>query len=238
MTTDREAALAEVYDIFADPSVEAPSEEASSSDDSAAEEETPQKAEQQEEEEFNLDPEVPDEIRALVDEPDFEAEAEEELEASVEEEWDEEGEEYTDPRLAEERKKRVAAEKKAAHYENLRVKDARKSWEEEAEKFYPLADAKKIDATSRRGFLRTAKNQHEAMKPFVLKGIETYKAELQADFDKKLAEKQAELEAAWGKPLAGSAQTPAVGPGKKQDIDAAWKKSPAAGIRAMLEHGE
>jgi len=230
-----EAAFAAVHELIAD--VEAPDseEEQASSTEASAAEDTPQETEQPEE--FNLDPEVPEDIQALVDEPDFEAEAEEELHAAVEEEW-EQDDEYADPRLAEERKRRMAAEKKAAHYEQLRVKDARKGWESEAEKFYPLADVKKIDATSRRGFLRAAKNQHDAMKPFVLKGIETYKGELQAEYDRKLAEKMVELESAWGKPLSGSAQTPATLPGKREDIDAAWRRSPAAGVRAMIDAGE
>lgn len=235
MSNARDAAFGAAHDLLGD-AVEAPDseqEQASGTDDTAAAEE-PQETEQTDE--FNLDPEVPDDIRALVDEPDFEAEAEEEIAASVEEEWDEDGQdEYVDPRLAEERKKRVAAEKKAAHYEQLRVKAERTKWEDEAAKFYPLADVKKIDATSRRAFLRAAKSRHEETKPFVLRGIESHKQDLQAEFDAKYAEAKAELERAWGRPLAGSSQVPERVPGQKADIDAAWKRSPAAGVRAMLD---
>jgi len=230
-----EAAAAAVHEMLAAESAEASAEETepvSSPEDTAAAEEEPQEAD--ETPEFDFDPEVPDDIRALVDEPDFEEEAEAEIAAQAEE-WDEEGEEeYVDPRLMEERKQRIALEKKLAHVETLRIKDARKAWAEEAEKFYPLADSSKIEATSRRGFLREAKKAHDANKPFVLKGIERTKAELAAKYEQEYAAKVAELEAAWGRPITGAGQVVEAAPEKAKKIDDAFKKNFQQGVREML----
>lgn len=233
MPTAEEAALEAVHGmIAAEGSVEASEseqDEASGDEASAATEDESQEAEQ----EFTLDPEVPEEIQSLVDEPDFEVEAEEEVSAANED-WDDAEGEYVDPQLLEERKKRIAAEKKAAHYEQLRVRDARKEWEQEAAKYYPLANAKKIEATSRRAFLRQAKQAHEENKPFVLAAIEKQKGELAAERERIREEVKAELEAAWGKPISGSAQVAATIPEKEEKVEKAFRRNFHQGVREML----
>lgn len=234
MGKDHEAALAAVNEMIETEGVEAPATEqepASGTEAPAAEgEETPT---QEAEQEFTLDPEVPEEIRALVEEPDFEAEAEEEIEAE-EEDWVEGEEQYVDPQLQEERKKRIALEKKLAYVEQQRVKDARKTWEQEAAKFYPLANVKKIDATSRRAFLRAAKQAHDDNKLFVLAAIEDKKKELEAEREQIRAEVRAELEAAWGRPISGSSQVQAAAPDQQRKIDKAFAKDFRSGVREML----
>lgn len=61
----------------------------------------------------------------------------------------------------------LAAEKRADHLEKLRVTEARKNWEEEAEKVFPLAKPflTEINATSKRGYMRTARDLHERSLP-------------------------------------------------------------------------
>src|SRR5206468_4063129 len=62
-----------------------------------------------------------------------------------------------------------AAERKAEHYEKLRIQEAKKSWTEEAQKFFPLSAhvVDGIQADSRKSFLKQAKAAHEAVVPYV-----------------------------------------------------------------------
>jgi hypothetical protein len=238
LSSAQQAAVAAVHDMLDAERVEAPADEAEvSSPEGSAVADEAHEAEQDALSEFVLDPEVPEDILALVEEPDFEEEAEAEIAAQVEE-WDEEEQGYVDPAVLEERKARIKLEKKLAHVEAQRVKESRKAWASEAEKFYPLADATKIDATSRRGFLREAKRLHDANKPYVLKGIEKTKAELHAEFERKFQEAKAELEAAWGVPVDGTVQVPASAPEKVKKIDQEFKRGIKHGIVEMLRQGE
>lgn len=94
------------------------------------------------------------------------------------------------------------AERKAEHYEKLRTVDAQKNWAEEAKKFFPLSAhvLSEIKADSRRGFLKAAKEAHDAVVPYVKQITDTAKATIETEKEKAKAEARAEAEAAWGRP--------------------------------------
>lgn len=254
MPSSREAALAAVQELVGTTGEEA--EETPSSDEEAvaqqeeqetaetpAEEATAEAAAEETDE--ATEPALPDEIANLIAEADIEEEAEAEARASFEAPEDlEEGEESDyeyDPRLEQERKLRIAAEKKIAFIEGQRVKSERKKWEAEAEKFFPNADATQIEASSRRSFLRKAKAEHERLKPRVDAAIAKARAKLEEDRVQILAQAKADAEAAWGKPLTGSAQhEPGRRPAPKEEqIDDAFRRRGfAAGIKEMMRQGE
>ena len=104
-----------------------------------------------------------------------------------------------------------AAEARAAHFEQLRVKEAKKNWSEEAKQFFPLAEPflDEIQATSRRGYLRTAKNVHERMKPIVEeKVLKPAREAIEQEKTKAKEEAEIEARAAWGQPLHDDANRP------------------------------
>lgn len=158
--------------------------------------------------------ELPDDIRELVEVPDFEAEAEQEVESylvseakEVDEEFDIENE--WDPEKKEILKRLYAAEKKAQFYEEKRAEEAAKNWSQEAEKYFPYADTSKIQATSKRAFLRAAKAEHDAKKAEIASLEErvrpkieaAIKADLRAEIEAEVrAELKEQTAQAWGSP--------------------------------------
>lgn len=102
----------------------------------------------------------------------------------------------------------TAAEKKAKHFEDLRVADARKSWVEEAKKFFPLSAhaLPEIKATSRTAFLRQAKDAHTAVIPYVKEITDKAAEAIDAEKAKATAEARAEAEKNWGKPPTSNTQ--------------------------------
>lgn len=140
-----------------------------------------------------FDIELPADLAALIDEEDpsdFEV---------TEDELDELSAEHEDT-SREVLARMRAAEKRAEHLERLRVQEARKNWNEEAAKYFPLAEPflEEITATSKRGYMRTAREVHEKMKPKFEQAVAQYK---QAnDQAKTKAEEEAKEEAKkqWG----------------------------------------
>lgn len=129
----------------------------------------------------DFDVELPPELVAELAEPEIEDVTDDEVESYVEE-YGEENRELA--------ARMLAAEKKAAHFERLRQQEAKKNWQAEAEKFFPLSapllDA--ITATSRRGYLNAAKDIHNKLKPSV-------EAQVRAAFERsKTAQTVAETE--------------------------------------------
>lgn len=96
------------------------------------------------------------------------------------------------------------ARKRTKHLEDLRVKEAKKNWSEEAKKFFPLSEPflDEIQATSRRGYLRTAKNVHERMAPLVeekvLKPARESIAKTKTEVE---VEAKEEVKKSWGEPV-------------------------------------
>lgn len=136
--------------------------------------------------------------------PDFEALADaeilnEEIASAGEEGYEPDWEE--DPVDSEARKRAIVAEKKAAFYENLTASRERKKWEAEADKHFPMWRARgDIKATSRRGFLKAAKEANDVVKPFVKAAVKTREEQLEAERVTAKAEAKAEAAEAWGKP--------------------------------------
>lgn len=176
---------------------------------------------------------LPDELREELETPDFGAEAEAEIEA-VEEQYSE----YEDEQTVELRKKLVAAEKKAAFLEQQRLKTEQPRWKQEAEKYFPYADLDSIDATSRRGFLRAAKAEHESVAAKVEKAVAAKLGvfDPEAEREKIRAEEKARLEEAWGSPTVNTAQAPTEARENAEAVDKAIQSQGlAAGIREMFK---
>lgn len=156
--------------------------------------------------------------------PDFEAEAEKELldeEISAASEEGYETEEWgIDPEVNEARKRALVAEKKAAYYEKITATRERKKWEAEADKHYPMWRARgEITATSKRGFLKAAKEANDAVKPFVAEATRKVKEQLEEERATVKAEEKQKAQEAWGKPTVAANITPAG----QRDFEAEYK---------------
>lgn len=184
MSSSEDAAAAAAAALIADQGNEAPEDPASGSEEVAVEFpsfdiQVPADLLAELEEEDPLDDEITiDEINRLAEET---------------------GEENPDVlrRLAE-------AERRAAHYEKLRVKEAKKNWVEEAKTHFPLSEPflDEINATSRRGFLRTAKNIHARMQPLVEeKVLKPAREVIAAEREKTVTEAKEKAKEAWGEPV-------------------------------------
>ena len=156
---------------------------------------------------LNLDPTIPDDLQALLDEPDFEEEAELEVAAEAEE-WDPDA---TDPETA---KRLRALEKRNAWLEEQRVRTESKRWIAENLKAYPLLaryapdEVAAISATSRRDFARQAAALNERLSKIVapaLKDIEEAKKQLRGEV---VQEVRGEYKEGWGTITAGPSAVP------------------------------
>lgn len=98
----------------------------------------------------------------------------------------------------------AAAEKRAKHLEDLRVKEAKKNWAEDARKFFPLSEPflDEINATSKRGYLRTARQLHDRMKPLIEeKVLAPARAAREAELASARQEAKDKAKDAWGQPV-------------------------------------
>ena len=161
---------------------------------------------------FSLeDPEVPEDVLAFLNEPDFDAEAEAEL-ASATPAVDEDNdfdEQYTSEETVAERKRRIAAEKKAAWLEERLAETNRDKWTAEAEKYFPYAShaLPKIKATSRRQFLREAQAAHEAMKPHLQRYLQAAGNVVTETVAEARTAAEAQVKDAWGNPTVDASNT-------------------------------
>ena len=167
---------------------------------------TPEPAPEAESQPVVEEPEMPDDLKALLDEPDF-GEDDDEPEpvavAQAEPEQYEDDDVYEDPEKAKLKKQLAAAQKRLAWQEEQRLIRDRASWEKEAKKYLPHSEPflSNIKATSKRGFLREARDYHEAVKNHISKVG-------QADVEAAKAEAKAEAQQAWGKATTGPGTTP------------------------------
>jgi len=167
----------------------------------------------------DLDPELPEDLVALL-EPD------EDEEPYVPEINVEETDEWVSPQEVARLKAELAkAQKKAEFADKQRLEASKPKWMKEAEKFFPLSSPGEIEASSRKEFLRKAQEQHEALKPAAVKLKADMDAMLAAERAKIEAEVRAQAEAAWGRPLSGPGVVP-IEAGDKAD---ALKKARATG---------
>jgi hypothetical protein len=144
----------------------------------------------------NFDIEVPPDVLAELEEDDPAEVTDEDLSA-----FSAQYGEDNDPELL---RRLAAAERRAAHLEALRVKEAKKNWKEEAVKFFPLSEPflDEINSNSRRGFLRTAKQLNDRMKPLIEeKVLKPARAAREAELAAVQEEAKGKARDAWGTPV-------------------------------------
>jgi hypothetical protein len=172
--------------------------------------------------ELDLEPVIPDDLQALLDEPDFEEEAA----LEVADEQDEYDEDATDPETA---KKVRALEKRNAWLEEQRVKSESKKWVDENLKAYPLLrnyaaeEVAAIKATSRRGFAREAaalNARFAKMLEPALKEIEAAKKQLRPEIE---TEVRSEYKEGWGTITTGPGTVPVEADEKAAEYTAAMR---------------
>lgn len=177
-------------------------------------------------------PTIPEDVLEMLETPDFDAEAAAEVEAETPEDaWEDEA-------TKELRKQLRAAEKRAEFLETQRLKNELPRWKDEARKYFPHADVDKIDASSRRGFLKAAKAQHEAVADKVEAAVAAKLGGFnpEAERERIRAEVKAELEQAWGSPTVTTTIVPNDTAESDAKVDAAIQnRGLAAGIMEMFK---
>ena len=157
--------------------------------------ETTETVEEVEMPDFNI--ELPADLTAELEEYDDEESVDEDEEfAALQEQYGEDN-----PDLL---KRLRSAEKRAEHYEKLRVQDSKAKWQDEAKKFFPLSEPflNQIEQTSRRGYLKTAKNIHDQMRPIVEeKVLKPARDAIEKAKSDATTEAKAEAREAWGQPV-------------------------------------
>ena len=174
----------------------------------------------------DLSTELPDDIQELLDAPDFDEDPAPTFTSSEDE--------FVDPEeLARENAK---LRKKLEWEQTQKLNIARKNWAAEATKYFPYARPDQINATSRRAFLRAAKEQHDAVAVHVLPALEAArKAEAEA---RAVAEAKVRAEAAeaWGKPTVGGSVAPSEAAQKSDDLQRARNSRDLAKVaRALID---
>lgn len=192
---------------------------------------------EEEPEAFELNPARPEGLDDFLDEPDFAAEVEAELAAQT---GEEEYEYEDDERVVAERRKRIAAEKRAQHFEQLRARDQKTQWVAEAEQYFPLSRhaIPNITATSRKAFLREARDAHEAVRPYVEEYLTRAQKMVQGERAVATEQARAEVQQAWGKPTTGPGVAPVEQAERAAVLDRARKTgSLEQQMKALLQTG-
>jgi hypothetical protein len=146
-------------------------------------------------------PKIDDDLRALLDEPDFDEEAR----AEVADEIESEEYEYADPETT---AKVRALEKRTQFLEGQLVAKSKKGWVEEAKRAYPdLArllpgEIEAIAATSRRSFMRAADATNTKYATVLGPTLAKLEAERVAIASGAVATAREEVANAWGRPAA------------------------------------
>lgn len=171
---------------------------------------------------YAFDPKLPEDLDDLLNQPD------EPTAAQVATYADEDHEELA---------RRLAVTERQLEWErSQRLTQGRKVWEAEAKKYFPLAAAQTIQADSRRGFMRAAKEQHqqnyELLRP-QLEEIARIKADLEVT---GLAEARARTADAYGRPtVTVGAPTPGTTAGDRL-ADSRARRDLRGGVRAIVEN--
>src|SRR5690242_8309778 len=197
----QEAAAGVAADLMAEvePFTEAPDE---AEDSTEATDEVEQSQEDEGLPEITWD--TPEELRELLEAPDFEDEEDDDepaLPPAAEQEY--EPDEFEDPEKARLQKQLAKMQKKLAWAEEQKAKASRKAWADEASKYFQFANPDTIQAKSRRAFLKEAQRQHEAVAQVAKPLYEQLAAEKARLKEEARAEARAEAEAAWGRPTTG-----------------------------------
>jgi hypothetical protein len=153
---------------------------------------------------IDFDPEVPDDVLELLEDDD-----DYDLPPAATTDDDDEPLAYEDE-LEKLRRENAKLAKKAAFADKQRAESQQAKWTAEANKFFPLSTPETIRADSRRGFLKAAREQHEAIKnnPKVREFLEQKTREIAAERAATMESARAEAQSAWGKPTAGPGLVP------------------------------
>jgi len=165
-------------------------------------------------------PALPEDLLEFLDEPEFD-------EPDVVEQHD--TDEFVDP--DEIARKLAVAERRLAYAEQKRAEAERTKWVAEATKFFPYADTSKINATSRRAFLRQARDAHQSVASHVTPLLADIEAAKEAARKQAYEEAKAEAAAAWGRPNLGGGPSGAP----LEAADAADKLDAARNSRNMTK---
>lgn len=175
--------------------------------------------------EVDYNPRVPDEIEDLLNEPDV-LDDTSPLEIS----------EYADPEeLARELAK---TQRLLEHERKQRITVSRRAWEQEAKKFFPLADASGIQADSRRGFLRAAKEQHTRNLTVLKPQLDAIAAERRANAEANAAREREQKAGQWGTPVVGAGGPPPTTTKDEKLQVARSRRDLRGGVRALIESGD
>jgi hypothetical protein len=177
--------------------------------------------------------EIPEDVLAFLDEPDFDAEAEAELATTTD---DEQPTYEYDVNDTDDRKARIAAEKKSAWLEQRLADQNRGKWEAEAKKYFPLAETSlgSIKADSRRAFLRQARAEHEKVLPIIKPLIDQLNAASVEAKAAAVAEGREEAKSNWGTPTTGPGVVPVRSSAATTELDEARKTRNLAKIIGVL----
>lgn len=149
--------------------------------------------------------ETPEELKDLLEAPDFEDDDDDEPPV-VAQNYEPE-DEYEDPEKAKLQRELAKLQKKLAWEQEQKAKQGRKLWADEARKYFQFSNPDMIEAKSRRAFLKEAQRQHEQVAR-VAKPVFDQLAELKAKAkEEALAEARAEAEQRWGSPITGPQTT-------------------------------
>ena len=172
-------------------------------------------------ERIEFTPELPDDIKELLEDDD-EPEEDNYREPVAD---DDDSLSYEDE-LTKLRRENAKLAKKAEFADKQKAEAQKTKWTAEVEKFFPLATPSTITADSRRGFLRAAEAQHNAVaqNPLLRRYTEQAVKDAQAQAEQILADARTQAAASWGRPVAGPGLVP-VQDGIDQDALAKARKS-------------
>jgi hypothetical protein len=187
-----------------------------------------------EEFDLDLDPQIPDDLQQLLDEPDFDEEATLEVQGEID---DGEIDYTTDPEVAHRLK---TLEKRNAWLEEQRVRSEKKKWVAENLKAYPLLaryaadEVAAIDATSRRGFARQAASLNGRLAKMVqpaLQEIVEARKQLRGEV---VQEVRAEYKDGWGDITTGPGVVPVEASAQEAEYLAAMKTGNLSKVIGVL----
>lgn len=230
MSEIADAVAGTVADLFGTPD-EAPAEPVNSTGDAAAPQDAHEAALAVEPLATLGDP-LPDDVAELLDAPDFD-----DIDTTPNLEYDPASGEYVDP---DELARQLAITKKQLQWEQeQRLKASARSWSQEAKKYFPYSRPESIKASSRRAFLRAAKDQHDTVAVHVAPLVAKLEEERTKVREEVRVEAQAEAREAWGQPLTGAAPAPSAAAQKADDLNRMRARRDLKGVaRLMMENGE
>lgn len=166
--------------------------------------------------------ELPADVAALIaddDEPElsFDEDDEDDEDLTPAASFDLSVDEDDDPAVVQLKQQLAKEQKRTAHERKLRVKSARKGWEEEAKRVFNAsgielvsdAELAQINADSRKGFFRAVKLKADANKAVAERFAPRPVGDEAAAREQIRAEERARLEQMWGQPAGTGAAVPA-----------------------------